>query len=286
MRSIPRPRASSMTALAVTLAAAAALPACGRKVTNDPDAVRAAAVAGHTDRALEGIAVAASLLADVPPAALPQDAVVVARDVLNVLFLGCADIEIFTGTTAGLTIAFPDGGCRVPLTGVALQGTLTFTATTADDSSTWSLVLEDFVVPEFQGDGAVTVVILEGRSVTYDVEDLWVSVAGVEVTLNGAGVVYSAAGSRDVVFDGSGQVGYDGNTYGFDVDALSRRPSRDCYPESGRITVSLRLENGLDASATVDFKDHGGLDTDDSGLVKVTIEGRSLTAALPERACD
>ena len=277
-------RSTAPARLTALLTLCAALPACHARITDDPGALRAAAAAGRTASALEALAVAASLLAEIPRNVTPDEAVAAANTTFEAAFLGCAEVRVMTGETTGLWLTFPGDGCSIPLTGVDLAGSFSFETTSIDETSTWTVSFDGLQILDVSIDGAVTVVIEDNRRVLYDVEDLNVAYGDAMVYLDGRGAVITDPLLSDVVFDGDGTIVYDGDTFAFDVENLSRKLAGDCYPERGTVSVNVRTSQGLVARATVEFHDRG-LDSDDSGLVTVMLQGEEHVAPLPERAC-
>ncbi len=277
-------RSSSRLHPAIAVMSLCALAGCHAGVSDDPGAERAAAAAGRTASALEALSVVASILDELPAGAPPDEAVAAANVALEAAFLGCAEITVLAGDTIGLWLSFPGNGCSIPLTGLDLRGAFSFETTSMEETSTWAVSFDRLVVLDVAVDGAVWVRIEEGRRVVYEIADLVVNTGEAEIRLDGEGVVVTDPLLSDVLFDGNGRVGLDGESFAFEVDDLSRKLRGDCYPESGRISVSVLSRFGLVVSAEVDFEDRG-LDSDDSGLVRVTLLGEEHVARLPERAC-
>lgn len=258
----------------------------GVDLSDDPDALQAGRTAGNVSAGLEVILTGAGLLTEVPLGMLPAEAVQVASDGLNELFESCLTATPITEEGTGLSVSFAQGGCGIPTTNIQLQGGFSFQTTATEETSQWGASFTSFEVAGVAIDGAVDIEIQQGESLDYTIDELSVNYSGEPIMIDSQGTVNTNAGHTEIVFSGQGAVTYGGNTYSVEITNLNRHLTTDCYPETGTLRVGVTTAGGQSIMASVSFDDSGlGLDSDDSGVVQVSVNGKDHNVQLPARNC-
>ncbi len=136
-------------------------------------------------------------------------------------------------------------------------------------------------------DGDIDVDVASGAALDFAIDELNVQYGGRQLLVDSMGDLDTNSAHTDFTFSGQGAITWGGSTYGMTIANVERHMSTDCYPESGTITVMVTsAEDGKEFEATISFEDDAlGLDSDDTGLVYVTLNGEQHTAKLPSRTC-
>jgi hypothetical protein len=257
----------------------------GEDLTDDPLALLAAEAAGHTTAGMEIVLLGAGLLTEIPLGELPAEAVEIAEVAINELLSDCVTAELLEGSN-GLSLEFASGGCGIPGTNVQLEGGFAFSTDAEEETATWGLGFDAFKVAGVEVDGALEVTIEQSEKLDYTFDELSVVSSSQDIEIDAFGNLTTNSEHTRVSFDGDSTLNLNGDTFSLEVDDLNRSFLTDCFPETGTITVDLTSEDGDDFTASIVFEDDAlGLDSDDSGIVRVTIDGEDHVAELPSRNC-
>lgn len=295
MTTSTQPIAHHLTLLGLA-AALALLSACGggvgsslglgdREVTSDPDALLAAQVAGNATAGMESALAGVGLLTEIPLGQLPDEAVQIASSALNELFSSCLAVTPITGESTGLTIAFAQDGCGLPKTNLALRGAFSFETGSSEAGDRWAMRFEQFLIAGIGVSGGLEAQILQGEKLDYNIDALQVDYGSDPIAVDAIGSLTTNGAHTDILFTGQGAVTFSGDTYAMEITDLDRHFTSDCFPEAGTVSVSFPGATGQ-TTATIAFDDSNlGLDSDDSGLVYVRLNGAEHVAELPSRLC-
>ena len=258
----------------------------GEELTDDPEALQAAETGGHATAGLEIVLLGAGLLTELPLGQLPEEAVQVAEVAINELLSSCVTAEAITEGGTGLSLEFSASGCGIPETKVLLKGGLSFQTEATEETDTWGVAFDSFEVAGVEVDGAIEATILQGEKLDYEIDALQVASSSRDIEVDSAGSLTTNSAHTRVTFDGQGALVLDGDTFAVEVDNIDRSFITDCFPETGTIRVTITPAEGEAFDATLAFEDDAlGLDSDDSGLVRVTLKGEEHVAKLPSRNC-
>ena len=257
--------------------------------STEPRMVAAAQETGDAMLALEGAMLGLGLLTDVEPGRTPAETFQLAGAVINATFHGCAVATPLAGGRSGLRVQFAAAGCGLPDTGARFRGALALELPALGGVGEYRVAFERFAVGgDLLLDGSAAVRFVDRSRLSYRLEGLGASVAGHTLTLDSRGDLTSGRAHTVATFDAVGSVTLDGVARALDVRELQRDLVGDCYPQRGAVTLDLPAAGtaGLRSRASVTFDDsEAGLDSDDTGLVWMTVDGRRETVQLPARAC-
>jgi hypothetical protein len=255
-------------------------------LTDDANALLVAETGGHTTAGLEIVLLGAGLLTEVPLGELPEEAVQVAETALNTLLSDCLTAEVLTDGGTGLSLQFDDSGCGIPKTNVSLKGGFSFQTDSTEATDTWALGFDQFEVAGVEVDGDLEVTIEASEKLDFSIDFLSIVSSSQNIELDTSGSLTTNSAHTKVTFDGKGSLDLDDDTFEVEATNINRSFITDCFPEAGSISVSFTSDDGEVQQATLAFEDDGlGLDSDDSGLVRITLNGEEHIAELPSRNC-
>ena len=179
-------------------------------------------------------------------------------------------------------MSFSKEGCQLPLTSIRFRGDVDVQYYPNKNKQQLEMTFQNFAIFQFAVDGKVLLTIEKDKT-HYDFEKLNVEYGDFQIVLDGKGTFENDATLSTVTFSGTGDITYNGMTYGFEAKQIKRRLRTDCYPVSGTLTIRLTKESlGKSLEVKIDYNKNSG----SLGKVTTTIAGHSFEKMLPKRtAC-